>query len=106
MPGSEELYLLQRKLETHISEFDKYVESQNARWNQVLSCHEESTKSIEKLILCMDRLQESTKDIVEAWNTGTSVIRFGGMVGKFLKWVMGFTIIGAIVTWCSQHIKV
>ena len=106
MPGEEELHLLQRRLDNHIGQFEQHVVQQDRRWDQLIQSQEETNGSIKELVACTTELHASTKDIVEAWNTGTSVVKFGSMVGRFIKWLAGFTLIGGFFTWLIQHLKV
>ena len=106
MPGDEELHLLQRRLENHIGRFDEHVAQQDKRWDQLMQSQEDTNRSIKELVVCTTELHASTKDVVEAWNTGTSVVKFGGIVGRFVKWLTGLAIIGGFISWAIQHIKV
>ena len=76
MPGDEELHLLQRRLENHIGRFDEHVAQQDKRWDQLMQSQEDTNQSIKELVVCTTELHASTKDVVEAWNTGTSVVKF------------------------------
>lgn len=106
MPGEEEIYLLQRRLENHIGRFDEHVAQQDKRWDQLMQSQEDTNQSIKELVVCTTELHASTKDVVEAWNTGTSVVKFGGIVGRFVKWLAGLAIISGIVGWLVEHIKI
>lgn len=106
MPGEEELHLLQRRLENHIGRFDEHVAQQDKRWEQLMESQKETNESIKELVTCTTELHASTKDVVEAWNTGTSVVKFGGAIGKFIKWLAGFAVLGGIISWISQHVKI
>lgn len=105
MPGDEELHLLQRRLDNHIGQFKQHVAQQDRRWDQLMQSQEDTNQSIKELVVCTTELHASTKDVVEAWNTGTSVVKFGSALGKFIKWLAGFAVLGGIINWLSQHIK-
>lgn len=97
---------IQNKLDAHIQEFRDHVEQEDMRWSQIIDGQEKNNVAISQLVECTKDLHESTSDVVEAWKTGTSVIKFGGMVGRFIKWLGGFAIVGGMIAWLSNHIKV
>ena len=105
MPEEKEMHLLQRRLDNHIERFDEHVEQQNERWERVVRSQEQTTASIDKLVACTTDLHDSTKGVVEAWETGTSVVKFGGMVGRFLKWLAGLAVVGGAINWLIHHLK-
>lgn len=105
MPGEEELHLLQRRLDNHIGQFEQHVVQQDRRWDQLIKSQEETNGSIKELVACTTELHGSTKDIVEAWNTGTSVVKFGGIMGRFIKWLTGLTVIGGGIAWLINYLK-
>ena len=103
MPGEEELHLLQRRLDNHIGQFKQHVVQQDRRWDQLMESQEETNGSIRELVACTAELHASTKDIVRAWDTTTSVVTAGGMVGRFVKWLSGFAVVGIIAQWVIEH---
>jgi len=105
VPGDEEIHMLQRQLDTHIGKFEQHVAQADHRWERILASQEENTTSIQQLTVCTSELHASTKDVVEAWNTSTSVVRFGAMIGRFAKWVAGFAVLSGLIAWAGEHFK-
>ena len=105
MPKDEELHLLQRDFDKHIIRFDAFVIQQNEMWEKMIQSQKETTLNINKLVTCTNKLQESTCDIVDAWNTGKGVVKAGSAIGKFFKWLGGFAAVGVIIAWFGDHIK-
>ena len=103
MPGDEELHMLQRQLDTHVGKFEQHVAQADRRWERLLKSQEENSTSIQQLSVCTAELHASTKDIVEAWDTSTSVVKFGAMIGRFAKWIGGFAVVGGLIAWLGEH---
>lgn len=101
----KQLCLLQEKLETHIQQFDEHIRECDERWDHIIESQQQTNDSIDKLVKCTSDLHESTKGVVEAWETGTGVIKFGGAVGRFIKWLAGFAVLGGVISWLTNHLK-
>ena len=103
MPGEEELHLLQRRLDNHIGKFEQHVVQQDRRWDQLMESQEETNGLIRELVTGTTELHKSTKVIVKAWDTGASVVTAGGILGRFVKWLSGFAVVGIIAQWVIEH---
>ena len=87
--------LIQRRLDSHIEEFRSHAEAEQERWDKLLSAQEKNNEAIREIA-------ESTRDIVDAWQATSGAIKVGKSVGRFVKWVGGFAIIGVIAQWLSH----
>jgi hypothetical protein len=87
--------LIQRRLDNHIEEFRSHSEAEQERWDKLLSAQEKNNEAIREIA-------ESTRDIVDAWQATSGAIKVGKSVGRFVKWVGGFAIIGVIAQWLSH----
>jgi hypothetical protein len=96
MPGDKDVILLQRRLDDHINEFHAHVASENERWDHLIDVTERNTESITKLA-------KSTEGLVDIYRTGNSVIRAGVTMGRFVKWLSSFAVIGYIISWAVEH---
>ena len=84
----DRIIALQKRLDHHSDEFDRHVKDEEIRWNKLLSVTESNATAIEDLAA-------STKGVVDAWQTSTNV-------GRFVKWLSGFAVIGAAYTWWTK----
>lgn len=92
----EKIVVLQSRLDDHILEFRRHSEEEAERWNKLIEITQENSKNTAMLI-------ESTHDMVEAWNTASSVVKAGTVLGKFIKWLSGFAVVGAAAVWVIEH---
>lgn len=97
-PVIQKVTLLQSELDSHIEEFHKHVEEEHERWNHLISVQEQNNAAIAELTA-------STRDLVEAWNTATGVVKAGATLGRFGKWLASIAIFGVIFTWLIEHWK-
>lgn len=98
-----QLVLLQQQVANHIEEFHEhraeykaYREEESERWDHLL-------KSQEANAVAINRLAESSSDLLSAWEAATGTVKVLSAIGKFIKWLSGFAIIGAFITWIVQH---
>ena len=91
MPADVEkkLILLQDKMDTHIEEHRRCAVNERRRWDRLIVITEANAK-------CIHDLTEATEGVIDAWRTGTNL-------GKFVKWLSGFAIIGGAITWLIKH---
>jgi transposase-like protein len=96
---SDNLNLLHQKIDRQIVRFDEHVLSEEKSWERLLKSQQETSKQINNLIECTDRLQKSTAGVVEAYKAA-------GNFGRFVRWVGSIVIIlGAGWAWLTDHIK-
>lgn len=98
-----QLVLLQQQVKNHIQEFHEhrkeyqaYREEESERWDHLL-------KSQEANAIAINRLAESSSDLLSAWEAATGTVKVLSAIGKFIKWLSGFAIIGGAITWIVQH---
>lgn len=97
MPNTEErLIMLQglldgyiKAFDSHITEFKNHELEERDRWAKLLAITETNAKSV-----C--DLTEATRGVVEAWQTSANV-------GRFVKWLSGFAVLGAAYTWWIKN---
>ncbi|MDC0600099.1 hypothetical protein OAO65_02195 [Flavobacteriales bacterium] len=105
MVEDENVILLQRQLETHIEEFQEHVKEEHERWDHLITVQEQNNTVQEQNNVAIAELTSSTKDLVEAWNTATGVVKAGATVGRFGKWVTSVAIFGVAISWLAEHWK-
>jgi len=99
-----QLILLQNKLDNHIEEFHNHCESEDKRWNIFMVNQENNTASIRELVASNKELSDSTRDVVKVWKAADGTIKTFSAVGKFVKWLSGFTVLGVAIKWISENI--
>lgn len=92
MPEDEELIKLHRrvseqedKLDTHVTEQYK-VNSEHGRM------HQDTMEAIAELT-------KATSGMVDVWSTAHSL-------QKFIKWLSGFAVIGAVMLWLAEKLDI
>ena len=103
--GYTQILLLQQRLDNHIDEFHKYCESEDERWDRFISTQESNTASIKELVTSNKELSDSTRDIVSVWQAADGTIKTASTIGKFVKWLSGFTVLGVAIKWIVDHVK-
>lgn len=76
------LKLLEDRLQQHMIAYAKDKTSDDLR-------HEQAMKEIAAL-------RQATADVVNAWKVANGF-------QKFVKWLSGFAVLGAAITWASKH---
>ena len=96
----DEAYIkvVERRLNSHITEFERHIAEEEKRWENLIASQEENTASIKELIACTHELHASTKGVVDAWNTGVNA-------GKFVRWLSGFAVLAGLGAWFSDHLN-
>jgi len=94
--NTEKLILLQEKLDNHIAEYDERRKQEDDRWDHLLQCQEQNTQ-------CMKDLTDSTKGLIEAWEAANGAVKTLSALGRFVKWLSGFAIVGGAATWTVEH---
>ena len=91
----DELDEVKELLHTHIILFNTHLENFKQHQNDVYTVHQE-------LLSKINSSSDNTKDLVIAWNTATSTIKFISIVGSIIKWITGVAVaIGSI--WFLLH---
>jgi len=91
----DELDEVKEILYTHFSLFNAHLENFKQHEERVNNVHQE-------LLSKINSSSNSTKDLVEAWQTATSTIKFISVVGSIIKWVSGLAVaVGSI--WFLLH---
>jgi len=96
--GDTRILLLQQKLDDHIAAEDK-------RWDLFISTQESNTESIRELVISNKELSDSTRDIVAVWKAADGTMKTLSTLGKFAKWLSGFTVLGVAIKWIVDHIN-
>jgi len=97
------IILMQQKLDDHISEYKKHCEDETERWGVFISMQETNTESIKELVLSNRELSESTRDIVAVWKAADGTVKTMSALGRFMKWLSGFAIIGVLIKWIINY---
>ncbi len=91
MNNQEDIDMLTEKLDEHISVCAKYMLDQqeiNKRQDEAYAQNMEAIATLTK----------ATQGVVDAWATANNF-------QKFIKWLSGFAIIGALIAWFVKEIK-
>lgn len=83
------------KLEKFYQEFIEHAAEEQADRKAM-------TDAIDKLAETVQILSNSTKDMVEVWNAGQGVLRFGAALAKFAKWLSTIAIFGAVFAYAFK----
>lgn len=100
-----QLVLLQQKLDNHIEEFHEHCKSEDARWDRFITTQESNTEQIKELVTSNKELSESTRDVVAVWQAADGTIKTFSAIGKFVKWLSGFAVVGVAIKWIADHVK-
>lgn len=98
MDNDPQLVMLQVKLDNHIEDFHKHCEEESERWDHLIVAQERNTQSIKELT-------ESTRDLVGVWQAAAGTIKTMAAVGRFVKWLSSFALIGVAIDWVVTHFK-
>lgn len=101
--GDAQMLLLQQKLDSHIDEYkqhrDEYkqhCEDEEKRWDHLIIAQERNTESIKELT-------EATRDIVKVWQAADGTMKTMSVLGKFVKWLSGFAVVGVAIKWVIEY---
>lgn len=103
--GDTQILLLQQKLDNHIDEFHEHCKSEDQRWDRFISTQESNTASIKELVTSNKELSDSTRDVVAVWQAADGTMKTMSAVGKFVKWLSGFAVVGVAIKWVFEHFK-
>ena len=92
MPEDEELIALKRRLDRHLDEYRLHILEHEKREQNLLLAQEVNAKNVAELTA-------ATKGLVDAWNAAN-------FLQGFIKWLSGFSIVGALVAWWADLIKI
>lgn len=96
--ADEQLVLLQQIVDEHIKEYKVRCKNEDERWNHVISLQEANTTAITEL-------SESTRDLVAVWKAADGTMKTASAIGKFVKWLGGFAVVGVAIKWVFEHLK-
>ena len=96
---AEKLELLQTRVDKMSSEFKTYRREHKETLDVIVKAQEANTLALNELIV-------STKGVVELYTAAEGAVRFGGMMGKFFRWLTGLAVIGTAFAWFFDLIKV
>lgn len=93
-----QLVLLQQKLDNHIDEYKEHCAAEEKRWDHLIVAQERNTQSIQELTI-------ATRDIVTVWQATDGTMKTLSALGKFVKWLSGFAVVGVAIKWLIEHFK-
>lgn len=93
--SDSQLLLLQEKLDNHIKEYHEHREEQRKQWDSLLNMQRKNTEAI-------TQLTDSTKDLVNVWQAADGTMKSLSALGRFVKWLSGFAVIGVIASYVSK----
>lgn len=99
----KQITLMQQKLDNHLEEYKQRCDAEDERWDHLIVAQERNTKCIQDLTESTKALTDSTKDIVAAWQVANGTVKTMSLLGKFVKWLSGFTVVGAAIAWMADH---
>lgn len=92
----QHLILMQQKLDDHIVEYNKHCADEEKRWDHLIVAQERNTQSIKELT-------DSTRDLVSVWKAADGTVKTMSAVGRFMKWLSGFAVIGVFIKWVIEY---
>ena len=91
MPDDVDVIVVQRQLQQHIDDCEVRHGQHDERLSQLLTSQEKTND-------CIRDLSDSTKGLVDAWQTANGM-------GRFIKWVSSLGIAGAGLLWLVEHFQ-
>lgn len=81
------------EFEQHQKDFQQHCNDAEARF---LECHEKTQEGLQQL-------SYDTQDLLNAWHAAEGAVKVSVALGKVFKWLSGFAIVGAMLTWIIEH---
>lgn len=100
-----EMQQLRREHDELEQRFEDHCEAERKQWDELMQEIKLTQSSVHDLAEATRNLRESTRDlveIIEAWRSMNGVIKAGSAIGKFMRWLAGFAVIGAFITWWTN----
>lgn len=96
--SEERILFLQKKLDKHLDDYATRSAEDRARWRELMALQQSNASAISSL-------DESTKDLVNAWHATGITIKSMAILGNFVKWITGFAVVGVAIQWIYEHLK-
>lgn len=93
--------LIRRDFNRHVSEFKRHEELGVARHLEYLRAQQNHTDAI----LQLSNSTESMKEVLEAWNAFNGAVRVGGVLGRFMSWVLKLSFVGAAIAFVVDVLR-
>lgn len=94
--SDEELRQFRQEFLDHVEQFEQHEEDEQAKYDRLLKTLADNTAAIR-------RTEESTKDMVAAWEAAQGAVKVGAALGTLFKWLASLAFIGGIFTWLASH---
>ena len=108
--------LLQRKFEEHQVEFNQLVIrvdthiiderrkdlERRKQMEDMIALHRDTNINLAETNKTMQRIDESTRDLAVAWTATKGAIKVGAVIGSFVKWLTGLSVIGVFILWMTK----
>lgn len=94
-PADEELIKLKRKFKLHLADFEDHKKREDKALNALVASTEQNTIAITTMSRTMEEHIKTTQGVIEVYNTANALQRF-------FKWLSGFGIVVALLTFSSD----
>lgn len=101
----QQVILLQQKLDDHIHNYENHCADEERKWAHLIAAQERNTECIKDLTQSTKELTESTRDIISAWDAANGTVKTLSALGKFVKWLSGFAVVGVAIDWVIKHLN-
>lgn len=84
--------------------FDEHVKSMDQRFcalSEQMACN---TEAVTRLAESVDRHAKNSAGVIELYNDFQGTIRMGTRLQAFIKWLLGFGVVGAGVAWLVENV--
>lgn len=96
---------LQNEWHGHKQEYQEHVKEEEDRWRHLMSLQEKNNELQEENSKNIEKIADSTKDLVEAWEAANGAVKVGAVFGRFVKWASGFAFIGIGISWIADKLQ-
>lgn len=89
-------------LEQRFMRHEVHVDEDQQKWDNLMQELKLTQATVTELVEATRNLRDSTSDlvqIIEVWRSMNGAIKVGSAVGRLLRWLAGFAVIGAMIKW-------
>ena len=94
--SDEELHQFRQQFIDHVEQFGQHEEDERAKYDCLLETLNANTAAI-------NRTEESTKDMVAAWEAAQGAVKVAAAMGTLFKFLAGLAFVGGFFTWLASH---
>jgi hypothetical protein len=107
----KQVVLKQESIEQNIGDLKYQVQLINEQFAEDRKDRKETYDDIRRLTEAtlhnaeaIGQLTAATAGVIEVYNASQGAIKVGSTIGKFVKWLSGFAVVGVAATWVWKHL--